>query len=48
MRVDEPVRRLSRAALIDEVRAGIVPGEAMVSSVESFGDGYWPRRSGLR
>jgi len=36
-------RRLSRAALIDEVRAGTVPGEAMVSSAEFFGDGGWRR-----
>lgn len=43
VRVGEAGRRLSRAALIDDVRAGKVPGEAMVSSAEFFGDGCWPR-----
>jgi hypothetical protein len=48
VRVAEAERRLSRAALIDEVRAGKVPGEAMMSSTEFFGDGRWRRLSGLR
>lgn len=43
VRVGDTEQRLSRAALIDEVRAGKVPGEAMVSSVEFFGDGGWRR-----
>jgi len=36
-------RQLSRAALINEVRAGKAANEAMVSSVEFFGDGDWRR-----
>lgn len=38
LHVGEAERRLSRAALFVGFRAGKVPGEAMVSSAEFFGD----------